>query len=241
MEGNYITYSHFRTIERVQEIISENENAFEEVNEIPSRDKLTFTNGYYVNCSVLAIDIRNSSKLPEKHNRPKLAKLYRSFISEAVAVMNGNDKCSEVFIEGDGVIGVFNTPYKSNIDDVFSTGAELSSVVDIINCLFKKNNIEQISVGIGISYGRALMIKSGYRGSGINEVIWLGDVVNESTRLSGYGNKSYGDLEMLVSSDFYNNLNEENRKLLSWNSQRSCYHGNVINIHMNNWVDENRS
>lgn len=239
MEGNYISYDYLRTIERVNEIIIASDNSFEEVNVIPSRDKLTFTNGNYVYCSVVVIDIRDSSLLPEKHNRPKLAKLYRSYISEIVAVMNGNSKCSEVFIEGDGVIGVFNSPFKSDIDNVFSTAAQLSSVIDIINCLFKKHDIEQISVGIGVSYGRALMIKAGYKGSGINEVVWLGDVINESSRLAGYGNSKWIDGELMVSNVFYSNLNEQNQNLLSWNSQRNCYHGNVINIRMNNWHEEN--
>lgn len=38
-------------------------------------------------------------------------------------------------------------------------------------------------VGIGLAYGRALMIKAGYKGSTINEVVWMGDVVNEASKL----------------------------------------------------------
>lgn len=239
MESNFRIYDHLKTVERVNEIISESDNSFEELDEIPSLDKLTYTNGFYVNCSVVVIDIRDSSKLIDKHNRPKLAKLYRSFISETVAVMNGNINCSEVFIEGDGVIGVFNTTTKTAIDSVFSTAAQLASVTKIINCLFKKKNIQQITTGIGMSYGRALMIKAGYKGSGINDVVWLGDVVNESSKLSGYGNKSFGDGQVMVSSVFHQNLCEEYQKFLTWSSNRWCYHGDVINLSMEDWHNEN--
>jgi class 3 adenylate cyclase len=238
MESNHVEYNFISSFERIDQIIAESENSFEELKEVPSRDKLTFTNGFYVNCSALVIDIRGSSDLPEKHNRPKLAKLYRTFLSEVVAVMNGNSDCAEIFIVGDCVTGIFNTPYKSQVDSVFSTAARLSSLVDVMNYKFAENEIEQIVVGIGISDGRALMIKAGYKGSGINDIVWMGDVVNHATKLSGYGDSSIYDREMMVSSVIHQNLKDDNQSLLEWNSNRGCYHGNVINIVMNDWYEE---
>jgi len=187
------------------------------------------------------MDIRESSKLPDKYRRPTLAKIFRSYISESVAVLNANSKCKEINIHGDSVWGVFNTPKMSDIDSAFSTAARLSSVVDILNCRFKKktNNIEPITVGIGMDYGRALMLKAGYKGSAINDVVWMGDVVNQATNLCSYGNKSYGDRELMLSSVIHQNLNEHNQSLVYYNSGRSCYHGNIHNTAMNNWVNQN--
>lgn len=239
MESNHITYDYLKSFERIDEIISESENSFEELQDVPSRDRLTYTNGFYVNCSSLFVDIRGSSSLPEKHTRPKLAKLYRAYISEAVAVMNGNPSCVEITVVGDCVSGVFNTRYKPDIDRVFATGYQLASLFKVLNYKFEKAGIEQISVGIGVSYGRALMIKTGYKGSGINEVVWMGNVLNEASNLCGYGNKSYGDCQIMVSTVFYNNLNDDNQKLLSWNTNRSCYHGNVVSVEMEEWYNNN--
>lgn len=241
MKSNYRTYNFDKSIERIDDILNESENVYEELNEIPSRDKLTFTNGFYVNCSALYVDIRDSSSLPDKHTRPKLAKLYRSYISEVVAIMNGNENCKEIVIEGDCVFGIFNTPYKSNINGVFSTAAQISSITDILNCKFKKKKIEEITIGIGMAYGRALMIKAGYSGSGINDVVWMGNVLNEAAKLCGYGNKEYYDKEMMVSKVFYNNLNDNNKSLLDYNNSRDCYHGNIVNTSMNDWYKENCS
>lgn len=238
MESHYIEYDYLKSFERIDTIIAASDNSFEELKEIPSRDKLTFTNGFYVYCSALFVDIRDSSQLPEKHTRPKLAKLYRVYLSEIVAVMNGNDVCAEVNIVGDCVTGIFKTPYKSDIESVFSTAAKIASLVDVLNCKFKRSDIEQITVGIGMSYGRALMIKAGYKGSGINDIVWMGDVVNEASKLASYGNKTRLDREMMVSTVFYNNLSEHNQGLLKWNSQRDCYHGYVINTRMNKWHEE---
>lgn len=239
MESNHINYDYLKSVERIDSIISENENSFKELDKIPPRNELSFTNGFYVNCCALFVDIRNSSQLPDAHYRPKLAKLYRAYISEIVAIMNGNSKCSEINIIGDGVSGIFDAPYKLDVDGLFSTAAQIASLIDILNYKLNKNQIIQITVGIGISYGRALMIKAGFSGSKINDVVWMGDVVNEASRLSNYGNETHSDCEIMVSDVFYQNLNEENKKLLSRNIKRGCYHGNVVNIEMNSWYKNN--
>jgi class 3 adenylate cyclase len=96
-----------------------------------------------------------------------------------------------------------------------------------------KNGYSELKVGIGMSYGSSLLIKSGYKGSGINEVVWLGKLVSEAALLRSHGNKSYGDYEMMVSNLFYENLNDNNKNLLSKNTVRDCYHGDVINRAMN--------
>jgi class 3 adenylate cyclase len=84
-----------------------------------------------------------------------------------------------------------------------------------------------------------LLIKAGYSGSGISDVVWLGKLVGEAARLCSYGNRASGDKEIMVSSDFYNNLNDHNKELLCWNKSRDCYHGNIIITSMNEWVKNN--
>lgn len=239
MKTSFINYKYEKSFERIDNILESSDNSFEELDEIPSRDKLTFTNGFYVNCSALFVDIRDSSSLASKHNRPKLAKLYRTYISEVVAIINGDTFCSEVNVIGDGILGIFNTTSKWGINSVFGTSAQISSLIDVLNCKFNKKDIAQIEVGIGMSYGRALMIKAGYKGSQINEVVWMGEVINRAYQLASYGNRSYQDNETMVSEVFYNNLNEHNQGLLNPNYPRVCYHGNIINPEMNDWYKEN--
>lgn len=239
MQTNYSSYDHLACVSRIDEILEGGDTSYEEVNSIPSRDKLTFNNGFYVYCSALFVDIRGSSSLPDKYNRPTLAKIYRAYISEAVAIMNGNSDCAEINIVGDSVAGIFDTPYKSNIDGVFGTAAQVNSLVDILNCKLKERNIDSIRAGIGMSYGRALMIKAGYKGSSINDVVWMGDVVNQSAKLCSYGSKNWWDPPIMVSEVFYNNLNEHNQRLLQRNYQLNCYSGNVISTAMKEWYDAN--
>lgn len=239
MKSNHKFYDFEKSRERVDDILTTTDSNFEELDSIPSRDRLTYTNGFYVYCTSLFIDIRKSSKLPNNYYRPTLARIFRSYISEVVAVINGNSHCNEINIEGDCIWGIFDTKYKSDINSVFSTSAKISSIIDVLNCKYEDNGIDPISVGIGLDYGRALMIKAGYNGSGINEVVWMGDVVNEASKLCSYGNNGWGDREFMLSEIFYNNLNDHNQSLLDWNPNRNCWHGNIYNVGMNDWINEN--
>ena len=168
-----------------------------------------------------------------------MTQLCRTYHSECVAAINPNSDCSEINMVGNCVSGVFNTPYEADIDGVFSTAAQLASLNEIMNYKFKKNGVEQITIGIGLDYERALMIKAGCSGSGINDIVWMGDVVKGASNLCHHGNASWNDKEVMVSDAIYSNLNENNGKLLTKNWQRNCYHGNVINLAMNDWYTEN--
>jgi len=237
MKANYQPFVHSESVARIDEILDGSDNQYEEVDAIPSRDRLTFTNGFYANCSALFIDLRASSELPKKHKRPRLAKIYRTFISECVAVINGNSDCAEVNIHGDAIWGVFDTPLKRDVDATFSTAASLNSIVQTLNCRYRERGIDGVRAGIGVSWGRALMIKTGHKGSTINEVVWMGDVVNDAANLCNKAAK-YPNKTVMVSAAFYENLNDSHKGLLEYNYATSCYHGEVINQAMDAWIQE---
>lgn len=60
--------------------------------------------------------------------------------------------CKEININGDCVWGVFNTPYKSDINTVFGVAAKLNSLIQILNYKLRKKGYKEISVGIGMNY-----------------------------------------------------------------------------------------
>lgn len=239
MDAKYSFYDFEKSRERIDEILQGADALYTEKKSIPSRDDLTFTNGFNVWCSALFVDIRKSKELNKKHTNPVLAKIYKTYISELVALVKSHSEIREICIEGDCVWGIFDTPKTYHIDELFSIGAQISSLVDVLNIKYKKRGYSELTVGIGISYGRTLLIKSGYKGSGINEVVWLGSLVSEAAELCGFGSKSYSDKEMMVSDVFYNNLNDDNKSLLTKSYERNCYHGHVINLSMDKWVQNN--
>ena len=226
---------------RMDDILDASDNDYiDNETSIPSRDKLTYKNGYYVNVTALFIDIVDSSKLTDGHRRPTLAKMYRAFLSECVAIMNSYEICKEINIHGDCVWGVFETPKKKDVDIVTDVAAKLNSMVHILNYKLKKKGYDGISVGIGIDDGNALMVKAGYLGSGINDVIWMGNVVNSACHLANKAGRT-GRKTILVSKTIYDNVFETTQKLMN-----SCtiagttyYESNFRWCEMDEWYEEN--
>ncbi|WP_102297573.1 adenylate/guanylate cyclase domain-containing protein [Vibrio cyclitrophicus] len=239
MKAEYSAYDFAKSRDRIDEILKGADADYKDRDSIPSRDELTFTNGFNVKCSALFVDIRGSKAINAKHTKPVLAKIYKTYISELVAIMKNHPKVSEISIEGDCVWGIFNTPLKTDIDDVFAVAYRISSLIDALNIKLRKRKYSELTVGIGAAWGRSLLIKSGYKGSGINEVVWLGSLVSEAAKLCDYGNKTINDCEIMVSDDFHHNLNDHNKGLLMKNNNRECYHGDVVSGSMNEWVQNN--
>lgn len=236
MKATNKEYNFASSLSRIDGILDASNDSFEESDRIVDREKLTFKNGFYVYCTALFVDIRDSSNMTDAHKRPVLAKIYRSFISEIVALVNGHDTCREVNINGDCVWCVCETNFKTDIDGVFSLAAKACSLVDILNYKLKKKNYQTYQVGVGIDYGRALMIKAGNDGSGINDVVWMGDVVNQACHLCNEANSGFFDKRVFLSNVIYDNLNDNNKALCSKDGGRDIYQADVVNIGMSEWL-----
>lgn len=239
MDSNYKPYDVSASAARIDGILATPQGSYEEKDSLPDRDSLTYSNGFYAYCSALFIDIRDSSKLPDIYNRPALAKLYRAFISEMVALLNSDLYAREINIVGDCVWGVYNTPRKSDIDDVFRIAYYANSLLKLLNYKFAKADYKTpLRAGIGLSYGRALMIKAGYNGSGIADVVYMGDVVNSAAHLAAKCGAAFQP-PILVDSVVAQNLNDNNKKLITWDYSRSCYSSNAVSVEMENWYEAN--
>lgn len=241
MEANHtMSYDVQKSWERMDEILNASNDNYSDEDSIPSRSDLTFKNGYYVKVTAIFIDIVGSSDMTDEHKRPTLAKMYRTFLSECVAIMNAEADCKEININGDCVWGVFETPDKEQIENIILVAGKLNSMIKILNYKLRKKDYSEISVGIGIDYGRALMVKAGYSGSGINDVIWMGDVVNTACHLCNKAGR-YIRSVIVISSTVYDDLNEEIQKKFSRFSDQyiTRYEGSITNSSMDEWYKEN--
>lgn len=242
MRSNNESYDIAKSSERIDEILATNTGTYPQSLTIPTHDKLNYTNGYYVDVGALFIDIRDSTGLTDVHRQPTLSKLYRCFVSECVAVINSNPYCKEVNIHGDCVWGVFEGMNSKVIIEIFNTAARLKSLIDLLNCKFEKNSIQKISVGIGLDCGRALMVQAGFKGTGLNEVIWMGDVVNQACHYADLAGKIINNqtiATIVTNKNIFDKLDELRRSLLKFRYNEEhiqLYHGNAIMPDMNDWI-----
>lgn len=84
------------------------------------------------------------------------------------------------------------------------------------------------------------MVKAGYSGSGINDVIWMGDVVNTACHLANKSGRGIRN-KIVVTEQIYNNLNDSHKKLLSEfvDGETTLYEGDIIRKDMDKWYNEN--
>lgn len=240
MDGNYSPYSYRSSSTRIGEILDQPAGQFDETDSLPDRDRLTYTNGFYGRCSAIFVDIRDSSKLTQRYRRPALAKLYRAFISEMVAVLNSGQKVREVNIVGDCVWATYNTPYKSDIDDVYTLACRANTLRKLLNKHLEKRDYDPLKFGIGVDWGRVLMVKAGHYGSGINDVVYMGDVVNRAAHLAHKAGRGWHP-PIWIGSDFQSNLKHENTQWLTsqFDSEiGTVYTGDVVLTEMNEWITD---
>lgn len=223
---NRRTYDVKKSEARMDSIL--NKGDFHDWPNVPSRDSLTYTNGYYVNVTALFIDIVGSSDMTDVHKRPTLAKIYRCFISECTAIMDDaalGDLCKEINIHGDCVWGVFDTSSQNDFNTVLNVALKLKDMIKTLNDKLKKRGYHTIEVGIGVDYGRALMVKAGYDKSGLNDVIWMGDVVNSACHLANKAGRQ-GKSPILISENIHHKLSYNNKKLFYWSKDKDVtYYG----------------
>ena len=243
---NNLNYDLSNSILRIDEYLN-NQGEYEERHAIPTRSQLTFSNGFYVDCYAVFVDIRSSSQLPQLHQKRVLAKIYRSYISELTAIMQEFDNCKEVNIVGDCVSGIFCRNNKDDVMQPFQAAYTINGIIKVLNYKLEKKGWSTIKIGIGIASGKALMIRAGYKGSGLNDVVWMGDVVNQASNLSNIANKNGNNVIVVsegVYNDLYGKLGENNvpyqEMLTKVNFYNDFYSGNIVLTTIQNWLDYNK-
>lgn len=235
-------YNFEESFKRLQEILDSNSN-YEQINRVPNSDTLSYTNGYYFKCYSIFIDIRDSSTLTSKYQKRTLAKIYRAYISEIVALFQSSENCKEINIVGDSVWAIYKAESIDDVLEVFHAAYASNSIIKALNYKLCRKNVEPIKVGIGVDKGDALMVLAGYSGSGINDVIYMGGVVNNASKLCSKGGK--GNVKTIViSKSVYDDLRGKNNGNENYQSffhklpYEEIYHADIWRIDMNNWLIE---
>jgi class 3 adenylate cyclase len=153
-------------------------------------------------------------------------------------VLNSDPFVREVNIVGDCVWAVYKTTLMDHIDDVFAIAFRANTVLKLLNHHYAKKDFTPLKIGIGVDYGRVLMVKAGFNGSGINDVVYMGDVVNRAAHLAHEAGRQ-GAAPIFVGGDFHHNLNKHNQGLLTSrhvSGLGTVYAGNVVHMGMDDWV-----
>lgn len=107
-----------------------------------------------------------------------------------VAIVNSFRSCKEVNIVGDCVSAMFASDQRDDkpVNEVLQAASMCNGMMHVLNIHFKKKwgaEFKPVKVGIGVALGRALVIKAGHSGTGISDLVYMGDVVNTASKMCG--------------------------------------------------------
>ena len=239
-------YNYRKGKERIETIL-DNDVKIIKPNKVPKDELFTFSNGYYSWVTGIFVDIRNSSELFADEDKEKVSKVIRSFTSEIIEILRGDDNLREIGIRGDCVYAIYTTPTKEDVYEQADKTFYINTYMNMLNKLLSDRSLPQIKVGIGMSTAQELVVKAGRKDVGINSKVWIGKAVTRASNLSALGNKN-GNLPLVYSEcsyiNFIGKLEEGNleKNPRSWFTQHSdngngkYYVANIIKRGFNDWV-----
>ncbi|NLU82544.1 adenylate/guanylate cyclase domain-containing protein [Rhodococcus sp. HNM0569] len=245
MDGIYEPYDWFASADRINDILDQPARGVEDAVALPTRDRITRVGGCYGTCSALFVDVHASPALTGSHPRPVLAKIYRAFASEMVAVLNGHERVREVDIVGHRVWAVYDTRHRTDIDALFDVAVTANSTTLLLNTLYAKRGFGPLDIGIGVDYGRALMVRVCGDGPGRAGVVYMGDVFDRAGRLARKaGRVRHGVVEppIWVGKLFHDNLDDRDRTRLRHRDDDELgivYTGWHVGADKKRWIDRN--
>jgi len=216
---------------------------------IPKADStLTYENGIKAWTAAIFVDIIKSTEIFKNEKEERVARVMRAFTSEIISILSSDDKYRQIGIRGDCVFGIYSAENKEDLVELFRHAYLINTFLLMLNKTLEENGFFSLSAGIGLGCSEELIVKAGKKGSGINDVIWIGDAVVDASNLSGMANR--GGIEAIAMTRlFYTNiidiLKDENKNYSIWIKEKTgfygnegYYHCNIVQTDFDKWIDE---
>ncbi len=166
--------------------------------------------------SVLFVDMRNSTKLPEAFSPEQLVKIYRSYIRTIVQAVRYSGGFVRDFM-GDGVLAVFVDNENSSSEDnvVYAAKYIVTTIDKFLNPVLHKHFNHNISYGVGVHTGEISLSKVGMKGKEQDEgsesefgIAWIGNSTNLACKQSSAVDRG----TIFISPSTYANISDLNEK-----------------------------
>lgn len=245
-------YDYQQGKNRVESILN-NYMIIEEKNTLPSEKQFTFENGYRTWITSIFVDIRDSSSIFTSPKQEQTAKIIRTFTSEIIEILRDDEGFMlEIGIRGDCVYAIYNTPTTYDEFKCANKTFYVNTFIKMFNKMLSARSISGIRAGIGMSTGHDLVIKTGRKGVGINDKIWIGTAVTKASNLSSLGDKDgnprlvYSDLSYNYFIDHLKDI-QSNENVESWFNKLNkpisnidlAYSADIIKVAFYDWIKEN--
>ncbi len=229
---------------RIVQILTES-NEIAQVEKLPKEITDEDTNGYFSFVSAVFVDIRKSSAIFENTNSATVAKILRSFTSEVIEILTGDDNedlVREIGIrDGSSIYVVYTTPSKPNIQSVIERAISINTYMDMLNKLLLEYEItHQLKIGIGMATSQELMVKASKKGTKVTHSLWIGKALEDASRYAKVAGKD-GIHPITIANMTHANLpitHQEAFTFIHSKNEGYLYHCNSIHSNMYKWIKE---
>lgn len=160
---------------------------------LPTIDAMRDSNTVYRGkVSVLFVDMRHSTQLPELFSPEQLVKIYRSYIRTVVQAIRYSGGFVRDFM-GDGVLAIFVDTEEDSAEDnaVYAARYIVTAIDKFLNPVLFQHLNHRISYGVGIHTGEISLSKVGMKGKEQDEeaenefgIAWIGNSTNLACKQS---------------------------------------------------------
>lgn len=230
--------------------ILDSKTRIEQSDDIPNYDEeFTYENGVKTWVGALFVDIRRSTKYFTNNKPDTVARVMRAFCSEIITILAANNNYRQIGIRGDCVYAIYSCSTLTQLDSIMNDASYINTFQLMFRRILFKKSLPTFSFGIGLGVSEDLIIKAGKKGSGINDLIWIGDAVIDASNMSGIANKAGFD-PIVMDSCFYENIKDldasSEHKYGDFISDKyssdlgeTVYHTDIIDICFKDWIGEN--
>ena len=156
------------------------------------------------------LDIRQFTPFVEKHQPEEVVAYLNTLFGFMIDIVQSHHGVINQFL-GDGFMATFGAPVSIGNSSQHATEAS-QEIIDKLNIEFKKGNIPETHIGIGLHYDEAV---TGNIGSSIRKQYSItGKVVIMASRIEQL-NKKY-NTSLLISEEVYNQLNNVTQNTFDW-------------------------
>jgi len=152
-----------------------------------------------------------------------------------VRVFDENPKCRDISSHGHYVTAVFDTPFKTDIDNVLDSVGKINATFNIAYNIRKSTRVIGIRKGIGMAYGNVMLTTTSNGQRAICN--WDGGAFEIATIYAKEAAEN-ANSKVLASYTIYNNLKENYQKLFK-EEGNDKYVAYPVNIAMDKWSKSN--
>ncbi|MBQ8528554.1 MAG: adenylate cyclase [Clostridia bacterium] len=241
-------YNYAQGKQRIIDILDSKTDIEKSTNIPKSDEEFTYENGIKAWVGALFVDIRNSSDYFTENKPDIVARVIRAFCSEIITILSKNDSYRQIGIRGDCVYAIYSCPTKAELESIMEDAIWINTFQKMFKKILSKKGFPTFSYGIGLGLSEDLIVKAGKKGTGINDLVWIGDAVVDAANMSSIGNKDGFD-PIVMDSCFYGNIKDlavtsENKygdwiyEKYSYTLKKTVYHGTIIKTAFNDWIEE---